>query len=271
MALWAMTLLLLWLAVLVVLTMVMICAWAVQRHVRNAGWIDVFWTYGTGAAGVICALAAGGAPGRRVLVAVLVGAWSLRLGTYIARRVARSESEDVRYRRFRKEWGADYQARMARFVIVQGPIAAVMAAGPLLAAHAHAPFPNVADGLGVALYAGGLVIEALADWQMRRFRAASRGVCDRGLWRVSRHPNYVGEWVLWCAYPVIAIGAGGWPGMLALGAPATIFWLLVYVSGIPPLEREMLASRGDAYRIYQRRVAAFLPGFPSPTITDDQE
>ncbi len=47
--------------------------------------------------------------------------------------------------------------------------------------------------------------------------------------------------------------------MLALVGPALMFWLLVHVSGIPPLEAQMLRSRGDAYRAYQQRVSAFLP------------
>jgi len=82
-------------------------------------------------------------------------------------------------------------------------------------------------------------------------------VCEAGLWRWSRHPNYFFEWLYWTAYPLLALGSGWfWP---ALVGPALIYWLLVHVSGIPPLEAQMLRSRGDAYRDYQRRVRAFFP------------
>ena len=48
-------------------------------------------------------------------------------------------------------------------------------------------------------------------------------------------------------------------GWLALSAPAFMYWLLVHVSGIPPLEQQMLRSRGDAFRAYQARVSPFIP------------
>jgi steroid 5-alpha reductase family enzyme len=84
-------------------------------------------------------------------------------------------------------------------------------------------------------------------------------VCDAGLWHWSRHPNYFFEWLYWLAYPALAL-AGGWQwGLLAFAAPALMFVLLTRISGIPMLEREMLAAKGDAYRAYQQRVSAFFP------------
>ena len=67
------------------------------------------------------------------------------------------------------------------------------------------------------------------------------------LWGWSRHPNYFFEFLGWCAYPLLAISVG-WPaGWLALTGPIFMFWLLRYVSGVPPLEATMLASRGDRF------------------------
>jgi steroid 5-alpha reductase family enzyme len=63
------------------------------------------------------------------------------------------------------------------------------------------------------------------------------------------------------AYALLAVDPFGgylW-GWLALSAPAFMYWLLVYVSGVPPLEQQMLRSRGDKYREYQARVSAFIP------------
>jgi hypothetical protein len=94
------------LAVLGVMAVIMLIGWTVQRGAGNGGWTDVFWTYGTGAT---CALASltpiGAQPGvgwRRALVAVMAAAWALRLGGYIAVRVARSR-EDARYTELRGE------------------------------------------------------------------------------------------------------------------------------------------------------------------------
>ena len=91
---------------------------------------------------------------------------------------------------------------------------------------------------------------------------ANKGrVCDVGLWRWSRHPNYFFEWFGWLAYPVIGISYERSPvlsvGFAALLAPIFMYWILVYVTGIPPLEEQMLRSRGDRYRDYQSRTSRF--------------
>jgi steroid 5-alpha reductase family enzyme len=119
--------------------------------------------------------------------------------------------------------------------------------------------------LAVAIVA--LAGEGVADRQLQAFSADAANKCkimDRGLWAWSRHPNYFFEWLGWWAYVLIAVGPTGlWPwGWLALSAPAFMWWLLVHASGIPPLERHMVRSRGDAFRAYQRRVNAFFPGPP---------
>ncbi len=110
----------------------------------------------------------------------------------------------------------------------------------------------------------GVVGEAIADYQLRRFKtdmANRNSVCDTGLWRWSRHPNYFFEWLCWLAYPLIAIDLSGHNryGWLALLAPACMYWVLVFVSGIPPLEEHMLRSRGETFRDYQARTRAFFP------------
>ena len=104
----------------------------------------------------------------------------------------------------------------------------------------------------------------MADSQLKRFRTdpANKGrVCDLSLWRWSRHPNYFFQWFGWLAYPVIAINPGYPWGFAALVAPIFMYWILNYVTGIPPLEAQMLRSRGDAYRAYQAHTSKFFP-FP---------
>ena len=80
---------------------------------------------------------------------------------------------------------------------------------------------------------------------------------DRGLWRYSRHPNYFGQWPTWCGYALVGLAAPwGWVGLLS---PALILCLILFDTGVPPLERQMLASRGEAHRRYQRRTSMFVP------------
>jgi len=251
------------LTVLLALCLVMACAYAIQRFVGNAGWVDVFWTFGTGFGGAVLATwpiaSVDSAPWRQVMMALLMSFWALRLGSHIALRVARSDGEDPRYVRFRKEWGPDFDRHFFRFVIVQGPIAGIMAGCVGLAGQVPSAVFGAGDAFGLALFASGIAIEAIADRQMRRFRAQKIGpVCNVGLWSICRHPNYIGQWLLWCGVCVIALGDGGW-GWLALSGPVLMGWLLRFVSGVPLLEKAMLESRGDAYRQYQAAVPAFLP------------
>ena len=98
--------------------------------------------------------------------------------------------------------------------------------------------------------------------ELKRFRQdpANRGrVCDVGLWRWSRHPNYFFEWFGWLAYPVIALSFDYPWGLASLLAPVFMYWILVHVTGIPPLEEQMLRSRGERYRDYQSRTSRFFP------------
>jgi steroid 5-alpha reductase family enzyme len=250
-------------AVLGFMFVVMASAWLYQRAVANGGWTDVFWTFGSGASGVAVALwpAADAYGPRQAFVAVLAAAWALRLGLYMARRVA-AGPEDVRYTRLREEWRADFQPRMAKFLLTQAPVTVVLCVAIYLAAHRPSVGLDLRDALGFAILACAIIGEATADSQMRRFKAEHKGegrVCDAGLWAWSRHPNYFFEWLGWAAYPVIAIHADDPWSFASLAAPAMMFVVLTRVTGVQLLEAAMLRSRGDAYRHYQDRVSAFFP------------
>ena len=256
------------LAVMAFMTLVMAAAWVTVKLTRNGGWTDVFWSLGTGLSGVACALyPVDGlhAGARQIAVAALVGVWSCRLGFYLAWRVSRGP-EDVRYTRFRRDWGEAFDRRLAQLALVQAPATVLLCLGIRLAAAKPAQALGLADILGFAIFAAAILGEALADRQMARFKAnpANHGkVADTGLWGWSRHPNYFFEWLVWLAYPVMAIQLTGYPqGWLALAGPAFMYLVLTRTTGVPPLEQAMLASRGEAYRAYQARVPAFFPRPP---------
>ena len=170
------------------------------------------------------------------------------------------------------EWGENFSFRLFLFLQIQALAGTILVLAVRLAATNPAAFPSYSDMAGLALLAVAITGEAVADAQLDRFRMQSPGpssVCETGLWRWSRHPNYFFEWLCWCAWPLIAIdlsGAHRW-GWLSLAAPALMYALLVHVSGIPPLERHMIATRGDDYRRLQERVNAFFPGPRRTSVT----
>lgn len=242
----------------------MAAAWGLQRATGNSGWIDVTWTFSLGAAAAAAALSGGG--GRAILAAGFVALWSLRLGTHLAIRTA-GTGDDPRYRDLVEQWGASAGRRLFWFAQSQAAASVVLAGAVLAAARNPAPFPAAGDFLAAAVFAVGLAGEAVADHQLRRFKAAPGNhgrICDRGLWRWSRHPNYFFEWVCWLAYPFMAIAPGGGyaMGYAALAAPACMYWLLVFVSGIPPLETHLMRTRGGAFAVYRMRTSAFFPWPP---------
>src|SRR3984893_9957602 len=196
-------------AIALSLSVLMAGAWMVQQRTGNSGWVDTIWTFAVGLVGAGSALwpVADAAPNaRQWLVAALVAIWSVRLGPHIAARTA-GITDDPRYAAFAREWGVDSPRRMFVFLQNQG-----FGSIPLVfAIFVAARFPHAAlrfqDYLGALILLIGIAGEALADAQLKRFRKASAdkgGVCDVGLWRWSRHPNYFFEWFGWLAYPVIA-------------------------------------------------------------------
>jgi steroid 5-alpha reductase family enzyme len=252
------------------LALVMTGAWVIVVRTGKSGWIDAIWSLAVGAAGIVAALIATGSgtpTTRQIVVAALAAIWSLRLGLHIAQRTVSGGGDDPRYAKLREEWGDAFPRRLLLFLQIQAACGFLLVLSILVAAHNPAPGLRVGDGLGALLLVAAIVGEGIADNQLVRFRAdpANKGrVCDIGLWGVSRHPNYFFEWLGWLAYAVIAIDPTGgyvW-GWIALAGPALMYWLLVYASGIPPLEAHMLRSRGDAFRAYQARVNAFWPGPP---------
>jgi steroid 5-alpha reductase family enzyme len=233
-------------------------AWVLQRLTRNCGWVDAVWSGATGL-GAAAAVLIHPAGGRPFVVAAMVLVWGARLAWHIARRTP-GAAEDPRYAEFRREWGAAFEGRLFALLMIQAAAAWVLVASVVLAARNPAPFPRLADLAGLLILAGAVYGEGVADTQMERFRARRTGrMCDEGLWGWSRHPNYFFEFLAWCAYPVLAVSPAYPQGWLSVAGPALMFVLLRYVSGVPPLEKSMLARRGAAFADYQARVSAFFP------------
>jgi steroid 5-alpha reductase family enzyme len=243
----------------------MVVAWWLRQRTGKSGWIDCIWSLSTGGAGVALALwPSGDREGFRALfVAVLAAGWSLRLGWHIAQRTIRG-GDDPRYAQLEREWGPQFRSRLFWFLQIQAACAVLLSLVIYFASHNPSPFPALTDLLGFLVIGVGLGGEAVADRQLAQFRADpsnAGGICDIGLWSLSRHPNYFFEWLVWVGFSVIAIDVSGhylW-GLAALIGPIFMYWLLAHVSGVPLLEAHMIRSRGSAFEAYQSRVSAFIP------------
>lgn len=235
-------------------------AWRAQKRTRNAGIVDLIWAGSLGVLAVVYAVLGTGWAPRRLLVAVLAGAWSARLTWHLVRRFG-SEAEDGRYARLRESWGERFESLLFWFFQVQALLSVLLSLVFLVLCAAPEAGWQLRDALGILLFVVSIAGEAVADRQLAAWRSdpGNRGrTCRSGLWAYSRHPNYFFEWLHWLVYPVLGLGLAG--GALLWIAPAAMLFLVLKVTGIPPTEEQSLRSRGEDYRAYQRTTNAFFPG-----------
>ena len=254
-----------WLMILVgwgIMVFVMSGLWWIQKRTGDAGIVDVAWGLGVAClAAFFCSVSTDGLLLRRIIVSVLVSLWAIRLSGYVLLRILKMP-EDGRYQALKKGWGSQTDRNMFLFYQFQAFGSLLFSLPMLIAAHNPAPI-SILDYLGIGLWLLAIGGETVADIQLQRFRSnpANCGkVCQRGLWRYSRHPNYFFEWLHWWSYVLIAITFP--PGWLNVLFPLAMLYFILFKTGIPPTEAQAIRSRGDAYRLYQQTTSAFFPWPP---------
>lgn len=242
---------------------VMVPVWLWARKINNAGVVDIFWSLNFPLIAVLLFFFADGFELRRMLICSMVFLEGSRLGVHLFRRVtAHLDEEEGRYKQLRKEWSPNADRRFFWFFQFQAISNVLLAIPFLLAAVNTRETISILEFAGVALWVLGFIGELIADAQLSAFKKDKRNagkVCDTGLWRYSRHPNYFFQWTMWMAYFIFALGSHF--GYLGIIAPAIILYLLLRVTGIPATEEQAVRSKGEAYKRYQRRVSGFVPWF----------
>ena len=116
--------------------------------------------------------------------------------------------------------------------------------------------------VAVLVTVGGVAIETVADMQLHHFRRAPENTgksINTGLWRWSRHPNYLGELIFW--WGVFLCGASTGEGTRWLALPVLLLTLIIRFTSIPMMEQRLLKTRPD-YEAYQLKVSALFPRLP---------
>ncbi len=243
----------------------MTALWLLGRRLANFSFVDLGWSSHFAVLALLYGLLAPGWPYRRLLIGGMYALWSLRLALHLATRII-GEPEEGRYRSLREEWsaGGNLNLKFYAFFQFQGALNVFLALPLLVACLNPRPSLSVVEWIGFAIFVVAIVGESMADATLARFKAdpANRGrVCDHGLWRYSRHPNYFFEWLIWVAYAAFALGSPPW-GCVGLLMPPLMLHFLLNVTGIKATEEQSLKSRGEAYRHYQATTSAFVPWFP---------
>jgi len=195
----------------------------------------------------------------QVVAALLVLAWAVRLGGYLFRRILRIKV-DHRFDEMR-----DRPLRFARFWVLQAvTVAVVMLPVSYLLGVEDPPGFGPWQIAGAAVWLLGLAIEAVSDAQKSSFKAKEENrdrFISSGLWRYSRHPNYFGEILVWWGLFVYAVPFLDGAAYAVVIGPIFITLLLLFVSGIPLLEKSAEERYGDdpAYREYKGRTSILVP------------
>ena len=237
-----------------------------SRLYKNSSFYDAYWSvipplialYWT-----MAATAQGIDMTRAWLVVILVWLWGVRLTANWATFWPGLEHEDWRYAPIKTNAGkwnalADFSA------IHLFPTVIVFAAClPIYAAVAMDARPlNVLDYLAAAVTLIAILIELVSDIQLHRFLTHRKPgeIMKTGLWALSRHPNYFGEWLFWAGLALFGLAAvpSAWWWVL----PGAIAMLVMFlVASIPMIDKRSVERRPE-YQAHMARVSGFVPWFP---------
>ena len=249
-------------------------------------YVDIGWPWGLVLLGGVSYFFSEGYWLRSLIVTVLVVLVGLRMGLGALNmwRLGLLKREFPRYQYQRLRWQREGKTNIGLALQIdalsQGLANASFLALPvfIIAANRSAAF-SLLELVGLIVLLLAFTMESVADYQKNRFlkemkkEGKKRQVCNVGLWRYCRHPNYFSEWMVWNGLVIAAL-----PSWLALqGEEHTFLWLLlglgllftsrmmystlVYVTGAVPSEHYSAEKRPD-YKAYQRTTNRFFPGPP---------
>lgn len=209
------------------------------------------------------ALVFGTGDARSRLLAALIAVWALRLGSFLFARI-RASGRDARFDAIKLDGLRFFMTWMLQALWVSLTAAAALAAMTSRTDEAEAASLGPIELAGTLVFLVGFATEVVADRQKSRFRAepanAERFITT-GLWARSRHPNYLGEIVLWTGIALVASPAlSGWR-CSTLVSPFFVHLLLTRISGIPLLESSARRRWGSdpAYCAYLERTPRLWP------------
>ena len=259
----------------------------VHLPIKNTGrmsYVDIGWPLGVAVIGVVTLLLSHGYWPRVAMIGGVYLFIGLRMGLGALHmwRLGKLKAEFPRYEyqklRWQREGKTNVPFAMQVEASVQGLANASYLAFPALIIGSN-PTARVSvfEVIGLAMWVAAFAMESIADLQKLAFlrdmkkRRESNQVCNVGLWRYSRHPNYFAEWMVWNALVVASI-----PSWLALrSVEPFVVWLLlgagllfvsramystlVYYTGAVPSEYYSVRKRPE-YETYQRETNRFFPG-----------
>jgi len=194
---------------------------------------------------------------RQIAITSMVMLWGLRLGGFLFYRSF--YMKDTRVEEVMKTTSGVFAFYFYQTLLTWVTCLPVT----LLNSFPHDVMPGLSDMIGYSLWGAGFLMESVADWQQFQFREQHKErFCNVGLWKYSRHPNFLGEIMQWwgiflCVSPVLS----GWNWLLTMMGPLALTLNILFVSGIPPIEQKhnRMFARDPAYQRYKANVSILIP------------
>jgi len=196
---------------------------------------------------------------RSSLIILLVLFWGVRLAIYLTYRNW-GKPEDTRYLKIRQNNEPHFRYKSAYIIFgFQAILAWIVGSILFIAIENNHPITWL-DNLGFIVILFGIAYESIADYQLMQFKndIKNRGkLLQSGLWKLSRHPNYFGEILVWWGFFITTLTTGFHYNLIA---PLLMTFLILRFSGVTLLEAN-LTSKFDEYDNYQKKVNTIIPGF----------
>lgn len=239
--------------------------WYVIAQIKkNNGLVDIAWGMGIVVSAVSSLILGDQYTITGLIVTGLTIIWGLRLSLYLFKRNFNKE-EDFRYQNFRKKWKTHVKLKALLYVFLTQSIFSYIIALPIILTNliSNKTFDMVSIilvSLGALIFFIGFIFEVLADHSLQRFKKdpSNKGkIMQKNVWKFSRHPNYFGEATLWWGIGIATLGTMNIISFIGLISPLIITYLLLYVTGVPLLEKKYKTNL--AYQAYASKTSIFFP------------
>jgi steroid 5-alpha reductase family enzyme len=200
-------------------------------------------------------------------IVLLTAVWAFRLTLNWASGWRGLGQEDWRYREFRERFGWLYWPVSLVGIHLVPTVSVFLASLPVYFAIVSGVSSVGFAGVAALVTAAAIYVETTADKQLHRFKAeGGSGPCTVGLWRISRHPNYLGELGFWFGLLLFGFAAGA-PWWSIAGMAVMVALFVGY--SIPAMERKVEATR-PSYRVIREQVPALVP-IPGRSLSQEDE
>lgn len=238
----------------------------VAQIMKNNSIVDSFWGPGFLVVAIYTFLKSENQGLKSILILSLIAMWALRLFMHITIRNW-NKPEDYRYINMRKKWGNSFPVLKAylNVFVLQGVLLYIISTPIIRGNSSDIQKLNIINLIGLLIWIIGFLFEVVGDYQLKKFKENKENkgkLMTEGLWKYTRHPNYFGEAMMWWGIFFVAIS--NLNEFILIISPITITLLLLFVSGVPLLEKKY-KDRADFIE-YSKRTNKFFPWFPKKNV-----